>query len=149
MPDQAGHEEWGQQKLHEMKQRREFTRGQVSDAPRVTGGPESGALRVERAQEGQDAEITAMHARGDGEYVSVSMKRGAEKASSFCDDRSRKVVTILLSLDWVLMNFRVAEVFCEDRFSDAVVVRGLVSGLRVDCSTGWVTEDERHVKEVQ
>ena len=66
--------------------------------------------------------------RGD---VSVSMKRGAEKASSLGDHRSREVVTILLSLDWVLMNFRVAEVFCEDRFSDAVVVRGLESGLCV------------------
>ena len=60
MPDQAGHEEWGQQKLHEIKQRREVTRGQVSDAPRVTGGPESGAPRIERVQEDQDAEMTAM-----------------------------------------------------------------------------------------
>ena len=66
-----------------------------------------------------------------GKDVSVSMKRGAEKASSLGDDRSREVVTILLSLDWVLMNFRVAEMFCEDRFSDAVIVRGLESGLCV------------------
>ena len=79
----------------------------------------------------------------------MSMKRGAEKASSLGDPRSREVVTILLSLDLVLMNFRVAEVFCEDRFSDAVDVRGPESGLRVDCATGWVIEDERHVKEVQ
>ena len=90
-----------------------------------------------------------MLARGDGEYVSVSMKPGAEEASSLGDDRSREVVAILVSLDGVLMNFRVAEVCCEDRFSDAVDVRGLVSGLRVDCATGWVIEDERHVKEVQ
>ena len=61
----------------------------------------------------------------------MSMKRGAEKASSLGDDRSREVVTILLSLDLVLMNFTGAEVFCEDRFSDAVVVRGLESGLCV------------------
>ena len=74
-----------------MEQRREVTRGQVSDAPRVTGGPESGAPRVERAQEGQDAEMTAMHARGDGEYVSVSMKRGAEKASSLGDYKSKRL----------------------------------------------------------
>ena len=120
MPDQAGHEEWGQQKLHEMEQRREVTRGRVSDAP-----------RVERVQEGQDAEMTAMHARGDGEYVSMSMKRGAEEASSLGDDRSREVVTILLSFDLVLMNFSVSEVFSEDRFSDAVDVRGLESGLCV------------------
>ena len=98
---------------------------------KVTGGPESGAPRVERAQESQDAEMTAVHARGDSEFVSVSMKRGAEKASSLGDDRSREVVTILQSLDWVLLNFRVAGVFCEDRFSDAVVVRGLESGLCV------------------
>ena len=61
----------------------------------------------------------------------MSMKRGAEKASSLGDDRSREVVTMILSLDLVLMNFRVAEVFCEDKFSDAVVVRGFESGLCV------------------
>ena len=53
-------DDMGQQKLHEIKQRREVTRGQVSDAPRVTGGPESRAPRIERVQEGQDAEMTAM-----------------------------------------------------------------------------------------
>ena len=57
---QAMRSDMGQQKLHEMEQRREVTRGQVSDAPRVTGGPESGAPRIERVQEGQDAEMTAM-----------------------------------------------------------------------------------------
>ena len=61
----------------------------------------------------------------------MSMKRGAEKASSLGADRSREVVTMILSLDLVLMNFRVAEVFSEDRFSDAAVVRGLESGLCV------------------
>ena len=53
-------DDMGQQKLHEIKQRREVTRGQVSDAPRVTRGQVSDAPRVERAQEGQDAEMTAM-----------------------------------------------------------------------------------------
>ena len=93
--------------------------------------------------------MTAMHARGDGEYVSVSMKRGAEEASSVVDDRSREVVTILLSFDLVLMNFSVSEVVSEDRFSDAVVVRGLEKWSLCLCATGWVIEDERHVKEVQ
>ena len=40
-------------------------------------------------------------------------------------------MTILLSLELVLMNFRVAEVFSEDKFSDAVVVGGLENGLCV------------------
>ena len=77
----------------------------------------------------------------------MSMKRGAEEASSLGDDRSREVVTILLSFDLVLMNFSVSEVVSEDSFSDAVVARGLESGLCV-CDS-WVIEDERHVKEVQ
>ena len=49
----------GQQKLHEMEQRRGATRGQVLDAPRVTGGQESSAPRVKTSHEGQYAEMTA------------------------------------------------------------------------------------------
>ena len=49
-------DDMGQQKLQETEQRRE-----------VTGGQESRAPRVERPQEGRDAELTAMHARDDGE----------------------------------------------------------------------------------
>ena len=40
-------DDMGQEKLHEMKQRREATGGQAIDAPRVTGAQESSAPRVE------------------------------------------------------------------------------------------------------
>ena len=91
--------EMGQQKLQGTEQRRE-----------VTGGQESRAPTVERAQEGPDAEVTAMHARDAGEcsesrlveadswveVVSVQMKRGTEKVRSPDDDRSREIVMILM-----------------------------------------------------
>ena len=94
-------------------------------SPKVTGGPESGAPRVERAQEGQDAEITAMRARrGSGcssfmlvemsswmEDVSVAMKLRAEKAS-LQEDESLETVMILMSLDLAILNFNVAELPC-------------------------------------
>ena len=76
----------------------------------VTGGQESRAPTVERGQEGRDAEVTATHARDEGEcsefhpvesnspveVVSVQMKRGTEKVRSPNDDRSREMVMILM-----------------------------------------------------
>ena len=56
-------DDMGQQKLHELKQRRET---------RVTGGQESSAPRIERVQEGQDAEVTATCAKRHGEYSEVT-----------------------------------------------------------------------------
>ena len=89
----------GQQKLQGTEQRRE-----------VTGGQESRAPTVERAQEGRDAEVTAMHASDEGEssefrpveanslmeVVSVQTKLGTEKVRSPDDDRSREIVMILI-----------------------------------------------------
>ena len=85
-------------------------------------------LQELRAQESLDTEMTAMHTRSDGDGrelipvetsrrvkdVSVSTKRRAEKVSS-PEDESRETVTILMSLGLVLVNFKVAELFCEDR----------------------------------
>ena len=150
-------DEIGQQQLQEMEQRCATMRGQVVDALRVTGGPESAAPRVERAQEDQDAEMTATHARSGVECskfllveascwvddVSVSMKRRAEKVSS-PEDESLEIVTLLVSLDLgsVLVNFNVAELFCEDRFGDAAVDR-------VCCAAGWDIEDEEQTSGVR
>ena len=53
--EQAMSDGMDQQKLQGTEQRRE-----------VTGGQESRAPTVERAQEGRDAEVTAMHARDEG-----------------------------------------------------------------------------------
>ena len=143
------------QKLQETKQRR-TTDGHPTSA-RVTGGPQSRAPRVERAQEGRDAEMTGMHARDDGDCsdfrpvgvssgmddVSVSMKRRAEKVIS-PEDESRQIVTILMSsgLVLVLVIFKVAELFCEDRFGDAAVDR-------VCCAIAWDIENETQMKEVK
>ena len=136
-------DDMGQQKLQETEQRRE-----------VTGGQESRAPRVERAQEGRDAEVTAMHARDDGECsesqpvemispmedVSVHMKRGTERVRSPDDDRSREIVMILMSCT-------VSQLLCEDRFGDAAVGNGLERGLGVEHATGWDVEDDKQRKE--
>ena len=50
------------------------------------------------------------------EDVSVLVKRTAEKVSS-PDNESREIVTILMSLDLVLMDFKVTELSCEDTSS--------------------------------
>ena len=65
------------------------------------------------------------------EDVSVLVKRTAEKVSS-PDNESREIVTILMSLDLVLMDFKVAELLSEDRFGESVVGRG-------NCVTVWDT----------
>ena len=75
----------GQQELQESEQRREATEWHLSSL-RVARGPESGAPKVERAQEGRNSEITAM----------VLMKRGVEKVS-FPEHKSREIVTTLIS----------------------------------------------------
>ena len=66
-----------------------------------------------------------MEADSQGDYVCVSMKRGAEKVSS-PENRSREIVTILMSfglvLGLVLVNFKVAKLY-EDKFGDAAVDR--------------------------
>ena len=57
------------------------------------------------------------------------MKRGAEKVT----------VTILMSLDLVLMNFKLAELFCEDKFGDVAVGR-------TTCAMGWDMKDEKQME---
>ena len=54
-----------------------------------------------------------------------------------------------MSLCVVLVNFKVAELFCRNRFGDAAVNMGVGRGFLVDCVTGWDTEDDEHVKEVE
>ena len=61
--------------------------------------------------------------------VSVLMRRGAEKVSS-PDNEARQRVMILISLDFVLVSVKVAELFCADRFGDADVGRA-------NCMRGW------------
>ena len=42
----------------------------------------------------------------------------------------------------------VGDLVCEDRFSDAAVGDGFECGLRVEHTTGWYTEDEKLMKEM-
>ena len=149
--EQAMSDGMGQQKLQGTEQRRELTGGQESRAP-----------SVERANEGRDAEVTAIHAREKSacsefqlveansrvEVVSVQMKRGTEKVRSPDDDRSREIVMILMLLSVILVNMTVAELVCEDRFGDAAVGDGFECGLGVEHATGWDTEDEKLMKEM-
>ena len=79
----------GQTRLYEMNQRRGATRGHVLDAPRVTGGQESSAPRVGRAQEGQDAETTAMRTRTDGECSDfIPVENDQPDGRRFCVDET-------------------------------------------------------------
>ena len=126
----------------------------LQDAPQcrvTTGRLVLKALRVERVQEDQDAEMTATHAsRMAGcrlhpmeksswkEDVSVSLRRGTEKVGSPKYELLEMVV-ILMSLSVVP---KVAELSCEDRFGDAAV--GNVTG-----ATGWDKEEEKQMKEVK
>ena len=65
------------------------------------------------------------------------------------DDGSREIATILKSLGVAPVNFKVAELFCKNRFGDAAVDMGLERGLVVDYATGWDMEDEEQMKEVE
>ena len=124
--------------------------------PRVAGGQESSAPKeLGEFRRAKISEMTAMHARSDGEWsdfmpveissrmedVSVLMKRGADQVS-FPEDESRETVTILMSLGSVLVNCKVAELFCGDRVDDAAVHKA-------SWATGWDIEDERRMKEVK
>ena len=71
-----------------------------------------------------------------------------EKVRSPGDDRSREKVMILMLLGVILVNMKVAELFCEDRFGDAAVGDGFECGLGVEHATGWNIEDEKFMKEM-
>ena len=64
------------------------------------------------------------------------------------DDGSRGLATILMSLGVAPVNFKVAVLFCKNRFGDAAVDMGFERGLVVDYATGWDMEDEEQMKEV-
>ena len=80
--------------------------------------------------------------------ASVSKMRGAEEVGP-PDDGSRGLATILTSLGVALVNFKVAELFCSNRFGDAAVDVGFEHGLEVDYATGWDMEDEEQMQEVE
>ena len=61
------------------------------------------------------------------EDVSLLMTRQAERVS-FPDDESRETVTSLMSLGSVLVNFKVAELFCEAVWAMQLSAQGSMRG---------------------
>ena len=90
---------------------------------------------------GECSELLRAEASSQVQDVSVSMKRGVEKVGSQ-ENESLEMVTMLMSLDFVLVNFKVAKLFCEDRFGDAAVARA-------KCATGWDIEGEEQMRGVK
>ena len=45
--------------------------------------------------------------------------------------------------------FKVAELFCRNRFGESAVDMGFKRGLVVDCATGWSVSDEEQMEEVE
>ena len=133
-----------------------------AEHPRSTTGGHLTSPRVEAAPEGQDVEMTATHAVGNAEssksqsaeasgrmeHVSASRKHGAEEMG-LPGDWPREISTVLMSLGVALVNFKVAELFCTNRFGDAAVDMGFERGRVVDCATGWDMEDEEQMKVVE
>ena len=60
-----------------------------------------------------------------------------------------EMAMIFMSLGVAPANFKVAELFCRNRFGDADVSMGFERGIAVDCATGWDKEDEEQMEEVE
>ena len=60
-----------------------------------------------------------------------------------------EMAVILMSLGVAPSNFKVAELFSRNRFSESAVDMGFERGLAVDCATGWSMSDEEQVEEVE
>ena len=46
-------------------------------------------------------------------------------------------------------NFKVADLFCRNRFGESAVGMRFERGLEVDCATGWSMSDEEQMEEVE
>ena len=60
-----------------------------------------------------------------------------------------EMAVILMSLGVAPANFKVAELFCRNRFGDSAVDMGFERGFVVDCATGWSVSDEEQMEEVE
>ena len=88
-----------------------------------------------------------------------SRKRGSEEVGPPDDpslteaDESLMVISekavALVSLGVAPSNFKVAELFCRNRFGEAAVSMGFERCLVVDCATGWNMSDEEQMKEFE
>ena len=60
-----------------------------------------------------------------------------------------EMAVILMSPGVAPANFKVAELFCRNRFGESAVDMGFERGLVVDCATGWSMSDEEQMEEVE
>ena len=60
-----------------------------------------------------------------------------------------EMAVIFMSLGVAPANFKVAELFCRNRFADAAVSVGFERGLAVNYATGWDMRVEEQMKEVE
>ena len=60
-----------------------------------------------------------------------------------------ELAVILMSPGVAPANFKVAELFCRNRFGKSAVDMGFERGLVVACATGWTMSDEEQMEEVE
>ena len=93
------------------------------------------------------------------EDVVPSRKRGSEEVGLPDDpnltpaDESQmgisEMAVILMSLGVAPANFKVAELFCRNRFGESAVDMGFERALVVDCATGWSMSGEEQMEEIE
>ena len=54
------------------------------------------------------------------------------------------MTVILMSLGVTTANFKVAELFCRNRFGDSAVDISFERGIVADCATGWMNDNVGH-----
>ena len=59
------------------------------------------------------------------------------------------MAVIFMSLGVAPANFKVAELFCRNRFGESAIDLGFERGLVVDCATRWSMSDEVQTEEVE
>ena len=96
---------------------------------------------------------------GRMEDVVPSRRRGSEEVGLLDDpnltpaDESQmgisEMAVIFMSPGVAPANFKVAELFCRNRFGESAVDMVFERGLVVDCATGWSMSDEEQTEEVE
>ena len=160
----------GQQRLRAAEQRGSSAGEHPSVATRVEAaqeGPDEAMNQTSAASSAREASVasSARNVRprtaesGRMEDVVPSRKRGSEEMGSPDDpnltpaDESQmgisEMAVVLMSLGVAPANFKVAELFCRNRFGESAVDMGFERGLVVDCATGWSMSDKEQMEEFE
>ena len=160
----------GQQRLRAAEKRVSSAGEQPSVATRVEAdqeGPDEATNQAPASSSAREAPVasSARNVRprtaesGRMDDVVPSRKRGSEEVGLLDDPNltpadesqmgtSEMAVTLML-LGVAPANFKVAELFCRNRFGDSAVDIGFERRLVVDCATGWSMSDEEQMEEVE